>query len=290
MIGQLPPLLAVGQLQLPVQGSRVHPDAHAAQLHSPAQQLAPNQNISVEIPVVVVRSPAVVLLSRFQSAADALDEDRAIFPEAGVLPLLGGLVRPAVLQLLGGDKAHLPVELAQGLELGVDGLHGVLGVADGPDDVPHRGVEIIQVPLFGADDLFPVPLVHVDAVEVVQLVLVPADGVHVRIQALAGVKIIALQGQALPFGQALHHLRPGAGAEDVEGNGAFHPVEVVVEAGILRHKEGGGDPVEIQQGSQPVLKEALEQGNGFLRLVNGKEALIARGDIGFHSVHLRFIE
>ena len=177
--------------------------------------------------------------------------------QVGVLPLLGRHLRVHVLQLLCGDKAHLPLQPGQDGKLGIDGLHGVLGVADGADNVHHRQLQIVQVSVLRQDHLLPVPLVHVDRVQVVQLVLVPADGVHVGVDALAGVEAVALQRQPLPLGQGLHHLRPVVGAEDIEGHRPLIAVQVVVQAGLLIHKQGCRHPVKVQLGPQIVLKQPL---------------------------------
>ena len=101
-------------------------------------------------------------LAGAQRRADADDEGGAVLLQIGVLPLLGAHFRVHVLQLLCGDKAHLPLQLGQDGQLGIDGLHGVLGVADGADNVHHRQLQIVQVPVLRQDHLFPVPLVHID--------------------------------------------------------------------------------------------------------------------------------
>ena len=73
-----------------------------------------------------------------------------------------------------------------------------------------------MIPVLGQNDLLPVPLVDVDAVHVVQLVLVAAYGVHVRVDALARVEVVALEREALPLGEGLHHLAVHAGVRDLE--------------------------------------------------------------------------
>ena len=56
------------------------------------------------------------------------------------------------------------------------------------------------VPLLRRDDLFRVPLIHIDRVEVVKR-FIPPDSVHICIQSLAGVESVAMERIALPFGQ-----------------------------------------------------------------------------------------
>ena len=76
--------------------------------------------------------------------------------------------------------------------------------------------------------------------EVVQL-LIPADGVHVRHQAVAHEEVVVVEGQAFPLGQGVHHLALDAHGGDVEAHRALHTVEVIVEAGGRVHEQGRGD-------------------------------------------------
>ena len=89
--------------------------------------------------------------------------------------------------------------------------------------------------------------------EIVQI-LVPADGIHVGVQALAGVELIALQSQTLPLGQRVDHHGGVVHGPDVEGDGALHAVEVVVEAGAGLHEEGSGDPAQIEGTAQGLFQ------------------------------------
>ena len=132
------------------------------------------------------------------------------------------------------------------------------------------------------DDLFPVPLVHIDGVQIVQNVLVAPDGVHVGIQPLSGIEVIAIQRHALPLGQRLHDLRFTAGVQDVERDRALIAVEVVVQAGGLFHKQRRGHAKQIQIGRELILKQALEQTDGLLRLVNSQQAFVSFGNVGVH--------
>jgi hypothetical protein len=188
-----------------------------------------------------------------------------------------------VLQLLGGDEAHLPVQMD--LHLGEGPAQGIAGVAHRPHDRADGVLEEIHVPVGAGDDLLPVPLVHVDGVDVVQA-LVPADGVHVGIQAVAGVEAVPLEGQALPLGQGVDHF-PGGPADggDVEAHGPLHAVEVVVEAGVPVHEQGRGDPAEVQGELQVLLEAALYELNGPLHIVAAEGRAVALGDqTGIHDV------
>ena len=194
----------------------------------------------------------------------------------GVLPFLGGLVRPAVLQLLGGDEVHLPVQLYP--QAGEGHVQCFAGLTHGGDDGPDGGLQIGLVPVLPGDDLLPVPLVHIDGVDVVQILLVSADGVHIGVKALAHVEAVALQGQALPLGQGVDHLGVLAYAGDIEADGALHAVEVVVQTGVGGHEQGGGHPAQVQGVGKVGLKGFFDKGNGPLQFIVGQGGLVALGD------------
>ena len=200
-----------------------------------------------------------------------------------VLPLLGGEVGPEILQLLGGDEGHLPVHQGQGGEGRKHRPQGGLCVPQCAHDGAHRVLEVGLVPVPGGQHLFPVPLVHVHGVEVVQL-LVPADGVHVGIQPLAHGKLVAVQGQPLPFCQRVDHLRVPPGIGNVKGHRPLHAVQVVVQAGGRLHEQGRGHPAEVEGAAQIVLKQALQKADGLLGIIEVQTGGVPLWDHGMqHS-------
>ena len=259
----------------------VHPDAHGGDLKLALEHRVPHENVAVELPVVVIRGPSVVLDAGGKGLADLHQKHGVVLLTDGPLPLGGGEAGIAVLQLLGGDEVHVPA----GPE-GEDGI-GVpqsrRGVADAAYDVPHGVFQIRDGAVLEGDVFFPVPLVHVDGVEIVQL-LVPADGVHVGVESGALLELIPFQGQTLPLGQGVDHLTLGPHIGDVKGDGAFHTVEVVVQSGGAVHKQGGGDPVQVQPHGEIVLKIGVDQLNGPLELVVGQGHLVAGGNGEFAHV------
>ena len=191
------------------------------------------------------------------------------------LPLVGRQVGIAVLQLLGGDEVHVPVRLeGQGRE-GV--AQGSGGVADGAHDVAHRLLQVQHVPVFGRDMLLPVPLVHIDGVEVVH-VLVAADSVHVAVEALAHAEAVVLQGLALPLGQRLNDLHLDAAVLGVEGDLPLDAVQIVVQAGRSLDEERCRHAVEIQRGAQGVSEQPLHGADGALGVVQ-----VQRGRVVFRD-------
>ena len=99
----------------------------------------------------------------------------------------------------------------------------VARLADSANDIAYGALEILNIAVVRRDDLFPVPLVNVNGVQVVDLFVAP-DGVHIGEEALADVELVALEGKALPLGQRLHDLGVGADVGDIEGDGALDAV------------------------------------------------------------------
>ena len=226
MEGQIAAVVAAGQRQLPVERSFVDADAHGGDLKRAFQHGIPHQNIAVERPVVIVRRAPVVGLAGAELAADLHEEHCVMLAHDGVFALLGREVGVFVLQLLRGDEKYLAVEL--GMQAREGDAQRIVRLDDGADDVAHRALEIGDVAVTGVDDFFPVPLVDLDRVDVVDL-LVTADRVHIGEEPLADIELIALERQTLPLGKALHDLRVVADIGNVEAasSSAFTPLSCV---------------------------------------------------------------
>ena len=153
-------------------------------------------------------------------------------------------------------------------------------LADGGDDIAHGALEISDVAVLGGDDLFPVPLVHIDGVEVVDL-FVAADGVHVGEQALADLEVVALERKTLPFGQRMNDLGIGADVGNVKGDGTLDAVEVVVQTGIFIHEQRSRNPAEIEGIAQIDLKIALDEFDGALHFIDRQRGVVVLRDIDF---------
>ena len=163
-----------------------------------------------------------------------------------------------------------------------------LGGADSRHDGAHHVLQVGLAAVLLADDLLPVPLVHIDGVEVVQL-LVPADGVHVAVQTLAHAEIVVLQRLPLPFCQRLHHLCLGATVLDVKGHLALHAVQVVVQAGGSLQKQRCGHAVQVQRGAQGISEQPLHRADGALGVVQiQRGCVVCRDDDLAHNVYPSF--
>ena len=214
-------------------------------------------------------------LAGLQLAADLHEEDRVMLAHDGVFALLGGLVGVAVLQLLRGDEIHVALELRVQAREG--DAQRVVRLADRADDVAHGALEIVHGAVFTGDDLFPVPLVDVDGVEVVDL-LVAADGIHVGEKSLAGVELIALERQALPLRQRMDDLRVYTDIRNVEAHRTLVPIQIIIQAGILLHKKGRGHSAQIQRIAQIGLKVTFDKFDGALHFIRGQRRAISLRD------------
>ncbi len=175
-------------------------------------------------------------LAAFQIVADFHQEGGGVGPHKSVFPLFGGLVRVQVFQLLGRDKGHMGAVQRESFQLGEGGMQvhfsGTHCCNDGTDHLFQVGF----IPVAFRNDLFPVPLVYIDRMEVIQFFF-PANSVHVGVQALAHSETIFLQGLTLPFCQTLHYFCLCAGVPHIKGDFSFYAAQIVVQAGIGLQKQ-----------------------------------------------------
>ena len=198
--------------------------------------------------------------------------------QIGVLARFGRQRGIEVFQFLCGDEPDLCGQHKR--KLRIQRLQLVQRAGNGGVDGADGRLQIRGRAVGGRDDLFPVPLIDIHRVEVIHL-LVAADGVHIRIQPLAGGEPVLVQRHPLPFGERMHHLRGAAGLLQIEGNGALDAVEVVVEAGGRLHKQRRRHALEVERGAELLLKIPFQAADGGLRLVQIEKRLIAVRDHGF---------
>ena len=262
---------------------RIDADAHAADFQRRAERLVPEQQVAVQLPVVVVGRAAVVRPAAFQRAADLLDEHGAVLARDHVLALLRREVRVAVLELLRGDEEHIAAQLRR--KAGELPLQLVERAADRADDPAHRILEELGRAHLAVDHLFPVPLVDVDRVEVVEL-LVAADRIHIRHKAVADEKAVVVQRQPLPLRQRVHDLRVQRGGGDVERDRALDAVQVVVQAGRRVDKQRRGHALQVQCGADFDEENIFDQADRLLRLIKAEARRITfRNGNPVHNNH-----
>ena len=154
--------------------------------------------------------------------ADLHQADRTLFLCDDVFTLLRSFVRIEILKLLRGDEenilwkdfldkiildGHIGLSLAQCLVYGTNDL-----------------LERIEIALALDDDLFPVPLVYIDRVDIVGD-FIAADGVHIGVKSFAVCKAVFLERVALPLCKRLNNLSlPLILLLDAEADRAFNAI------------------------------------------------------------------
>ena len=191
-----------------------------------------------------------------QRVADAYDENGTVLPRDEVFALLWRAVGIEAAQFLGMDEVELFGQAGDNLRVAL--INHVLRAYHGGIDLADSAGEEADVAILRAYGLFPVPLVHVEGVEVAQF-LIGTDGVHVGVYAIAGRNVVFGEGEAFPFGEGVDDFcLPVAQILDWERDGAFAPAEVIVDAHSLQHKEGGGYPPESEFGGEVELEELFD--------------------------------
>ena len=140
-------------------------------------------------------------------------------------------------------------------------------------DVLHSLFQVSLRAVLAQDDLFPVPLVHINRVQIVQR-LIAADGIHICHKPVAGEKIILVQRKTLPFCQRVHYLCSAAHGGNVERHRALHAVQVVVQAKGRVYKQRCGHTLEVQRAAQLCQKNLFDEPDGLLRLIKPQCTLI----------------
>ena len=192
-------------------------------------------------------------LSVAQCTADTDDEDTAVFFCNQVLAFLRSLVRIFVEQFLGMDE--MDVVRQERLQLRVGFTDHVFRAAHGRIDTSDNVLQEFHRALFGSDDPFPVPLVHVQRVQVAQF-FVGTDGVHVGIDAISRRDMVVGQRDTFPLGQRVNHFGLlVAQILDGERYGPFHPVQVIVDTHSLQHEEWGRDTAKPQLRREILLEK-----------------------------------
>ena len=122
-----------------------------------------------------------------QFATDTDDKHGTIFLADSILALLRCLVRIELQQVLCMDKSNLLWQ--ERLQLRISLTGEILRAADGSINTLHHILQISHRTLLACDDGLPVPLVHIQRVQIVQL-LVSTNSIHVRIDAIARLYLV----------------------------------------------------------------------------------------------------
>ncbi len=139
-----------------------------------------------------------------QNIADLHQTDGPFFFGDAIFPFLGSEAGIEILQLLGGEEENIVGQ--DFLYVVVTDGHIFFCFAQSFVDGAHGLFQEIQAPLLPGNDFFPVPLIHVDGMDVVRL-FIPADCAHVRIEPFSVGKSVLFQCKPFPLGQRMHNFR-----------------------------------------------------------------------------------
>src|SRR5574344_429227 len=208
-------LLFAFQFQLAQQTLLIHADTHGTQFERAVQYRIPYQDITVQTslavfsyraPVIIVRGATVMLFTIAQFASDADYEHSAVFLADSILTLFRRLIRIHLQQVLTVDESNLLRQERFNLWISLTGK--IFCSADGSVDTFHHILQVSDSAVILGDYSFPVPLVHVKRVQVVQF-LVSTYSVHIRIDTVTRLDFVFSQRESLPFSQRMYYLSLG---------------------------------------------------------------------------------
>ena len=221
-------------------------------------------------PVVIVSGTAIMFASVSQCAADTDHENRTELLANRILALFGTQIREAAAKLLSMYEMDF---------IRKDRLDGRILLTNHVFSPEKSGIDpadnILQKrrgALTFIHDPFPVPLVHIQGVDVVKLLIGP-DSVHVRVDPVSRFYVIFGKGKALPLGEGVNYLTDSSfHVLDRETHRSFNAVEVVIYTGALFDEQGSGDTTEPEFRSQVHLEEILDLLDGPFGLTGMRSA------------------
>ena len=165
-------------------------------------------------------------------------------------------------QLLGVHKGHILGQSRS--DVWIVGIDFSLCLTQGAVYLIHRSLQICQIAVLSAYGLLPVPLVHIERVQIVQ-VFGGANGVHIGVESVARRYIVGSEFHSFPLCKRMYHF----GASRVhtvycERHGMLHAIEVVVDARSTQHKQRCCNAAQTQGCRQLGLKCLLNGLNGTL--------------------------
>ena len=161
-----------------------------------------------------------------QSLTNLHKEYSAFFFDDLVFSFLWSQIRIHVYQFLGGNEGNF---FWQDLfNIIILYSHVFLCFAEYTVDRADCVDQSFHGTFFFGNDLFPVPLINIYRMDVVQ-VFITTDRDHICIKALAMSKAVFLQRIAFPFGKGMYDLSIFVLAFDVEAYRTFYTVKIVVQ-------------------------------------------------------------
>ena len=101
--------------------------------------------------------------------------------------------------------------------------------------------------------------------------------------------MVLLQSQAFPLGERMNYLSIHADRWDIKTDRAFIAVQIIVQAGVFRYKQGGGNPLQIQRGGEFLLEGGLDIRNGPLGVISVQSRPVALGYVNLIHIFRPFL-
>ena len=154
-----------------------------------------------------------------------------------------------------------------GLERGIHLLRHLSRSVDHLPYLPHDVLEKVEIAVFLGDDPFPVPLVNIRAVVMIQKVIL-AHRPHIGADTLADFAAKLLECHALPLGGSLHYLgldtfvKAQSAGESHRSPGAI-AVEIIIQAAISINNKRNLHHLYIELPGKVLLYVVLHRIDGF---------------------------
>ena len=246
---QIGAFLGSGDLELPHHLILVYPNPHGGKFGCTLQNSVPDDDITIQsfisihgfsTPVIIVRSAPVVGFTVGQVCSDPNNEYGAKFLCNFILAFLAGQIGILFIKLLGMDEADFLGQLRhddriESMEEKFTSLHII-------PHLPDCIFQCIQGSLAGQNGFFPIPLVHIYRMQVIQL-LIGSECIHIGIDTIAGPNIIVPQHHPLPFCKRHYNFSFFVSKIfHLEANGFLKSVKVIIQPGPFQHKKWGCNP------------------------------------------------
>ena len=161
-----------------------------------------------------------------QLVPDPLNENCTKLFADLIFALFGSHVRIHLPEFLRIDEMDLVRQVINSLWKLIP--HLMLHVLDDLENDPDSFFQEILISLVFGNDFLPVPLVNINAVKVIEF-LIPADGVHICVEAFTRHKAVFAEGHSLPLRERLHNLQLiSRDVQNVERHLALYSVQVVI--------------------------------------------------------------
>ena len=195
-----------------------------------------------------------------ESAADPYDENGTVSSSRLGLALGRCPMRELPEQLFGLDENDLLWQDRR--NVAVCFVYPPFLTADHTVNSANDPLEEFEIAVFCADCPFPIPLIDINRMDVVQLLVGP-NRIHVGVKAEAGRNAVSPELYPFPLGQRVYDLYVGsAQGRHRKSYGPFGPVQVVVDARPRADEKGCRHPTQVELFGEHRLERIFDLFDG----------------------------